>query len=99
MTDKLPRVSAAEAVRALEKAGFFLARQSGSHRILSLSNNEQRFGVKIILTLPALPPAWMPRLAILWPRPSVGPHTHGRARAGRRAAPRVHIAVQKDKMP
>lgn len=33
MTAKLPRVSAAEAVRALEKAGFFLARQSGSHRI------------------------------------------------------------------
>ena len=33
MTDKLPRVSAAEAVRALERAGFFLARQSGSHRI------------------------------------------------------------------
>ncbi|OQB26814.1 MAG: YcfA-like protein [Euryarchaeota archaeon ADurb.Bin190] len=33
MSDKLPRVSAAEAVRALEKAGFFLARQSGSHRI------------------------------------------------------------------
>jgi predicted RNA binding protein YcfA (HicA-like mRNA interferase family) len=33
MTDKLPRVSASEAIRALEKAGFFLARQSGSHRI------------------------------------------------------------------
>ena len=33
MTDKLPRVSAADAVRVLEKAGFFLARQSGSHRI------------------------------------------------------------------
>lgn len=33
MTDKLPRVSAAEAARVLEKAGFFLARQSGSHRI------------------------------------------------------------------
>ena len=31
MTDKLPRVSASEAIRALEKAGFFLARQSGSH--------------------------------------------------------------------
>jgi len=26
-------VSASEAIRALEKAGFFLARQSGSHRI------------------------------------------------------------------
>ena len=33
MTDKFPRVSAAEAARVLEKAGFFLARQSGSHRI------------------------------------------------------------------
>jgi len=29
MTERLPRVSAAEAVRVLEKAGFFLARQSG----------------------------------------------------------------------
>ena len=33
MTDKLPRVNAADAARVLEKAGFFLARQSGSHRI------------------------------------------------------------------
>ena len=33
MTDRLPRVSAAEVVRVLEKAGFYLARQSGSHRI------------------------------------------------------------------
>lgn len=33
MTDKLPRANAADAVRVLEKAGFFLARQSGSHRI------------------------------------------------------------------
>ena len=33
MTGRLPRVSAAEAARVLEKAGFFLARQSGSHRI------------------------------------------------------------------
>jgi predicted RNA binding protein YcfA (HicA-like mRNA interferase family) len=33
MTDRLPRVSAADAVRVLEKAGFFLARQSGSHKI------------------------------------------------------------------
>ncbi|MCX6672774.1 MAG: type II toxin-antitoxin system HicA family toxin, partial [Methanothrix sp.] len=28
-----PRVSASEAIRALEKAGYFLVRQSGSHRI------------------------------------------------------------------
>jgi len=33
MTDRLPRANAADAVRVLEKAGFFLARQSGSHRI------------------------------------------------------------------
>ena len=33
MTDKLPRVNASDAIRALEKAGFFPARQSGSHRI------------------------------------------------------------------
>jgi predicted RNA binding protein YcfA (HicA-like mRNA interferase family) len=33
MTDKLPRVSAADAVRVLEKAEFNLVRQSGSHKI------------------------------------------------------------------
>jgi len=33
MTDKLPRINAADAIRVLEKAGFFLARQSGSHPI------------------------------------------------------------------
>jgi predicted RNA binding protein YcfA (HicA-like mRNA interferase family) len=33
MTEKLHRVSAADAVRVLEKTGFFLARQSGSHKI------------------------------------------------------------------
>jgi predicted RNA binding protein YcfA (HicA-like mRNA interferase family) len=33
LTDKLPRVSAADAVRVLEKAGFYLVRQSGSHKI------------------------------------------------------------------
>ena len=33
MTEKLPRVTAAEAIRALERAGFSLARQSGSHKI------------------------------------------------------------------
>lgn len=33
MTDKFPRANAPDAVRVLEKAGFFLARQSGSHRI------------------------------------------------------------------
>lgn len=33
MTGRLPRVTAAEAIRALERAGFSLARQSGAHRI------------------------------------------------------------------
>lgn len=33
MNVRLPRISAAEVVRVLEKAGFVLARQSGSHRI------------------------------------------------------------------
>lgn len=33
MSDKLPRITAAEVIRALEKAGFFLARQSGKHKI------------------------------------------------------------------
>jgi predicted RNA binding protein YcfA (HicA-like mRNA interferase family) len=30
---RLPRVTAADTIRALEKAGFFPARQSGSHKI------------------------------------------------------------------
>jgi len=33
MTDRLPRMNAAEAIRAIEKAGFILTRQSSSHRI------------------------------------------------------------------
>ena len=33
MMDKLPSINAADAIRVLEKAGFFLARQSGSHKI------------------------------------------------------------------
>jgi predicted RNA binding protein YcfA (HicA-like mRNA interferase family) len=33
MSEKLPRVAADEIIRALEKAGFFLSRQSGSHKI------------------------------------------------------------------
>lgn len=33
MTEKLPRITAAEAIRALEKAGFSFSRQSGSHKI------------------------------------------------------------------
>jgi predicted RNA binding protein YcfA (HicA-like mRNA interferase family) len=33
MSEKLPRITAAETIRALEKTGFFLSRQSGSHKI------------------------------------------------------------------
>ena len=33
MTQKLPRITAGEAITVLEKAGFLLARQSGSHKI------------------------------------------------------------------
>ena len=33
MTQKLPRVTAGEVIKVLEKNGFFLARQSGSHKI------------------------------------------------------------------
>jgi predicted RNA binding protein YcfA (HicA-like mRNA interferase family) len=33
MSSRLPRVSAIEVIRVLEKIGFTLARQSGSHKI------------------------------------------------------------------
>jgi predicted RNA binding protein YcfA (HicA-like mRNA interferase family) len=33
MSEKLPRVTADKVIRALERAGFVLARQSGSHKI------------------------------------------------------------------
>ena len=33
MSDKLTRVTAADIIGALEKADFFLSRQSGSHKI------------------------------------------------------------------
>ena len=33
MSQRLPRVTANEVVRVIEKVGFTLARQSGSHRI------------------------------------------------------------------
>lgn len=33
MTENLPRVTAAKVIRAIEKAGFVLSRQSGSHKI------------------------------------------------------------------
>jgi predicted RNA binding protein YcfA (HicA-like mRNA interferase family) len=33
VTPRLPRATASEAIRALERSGFTLVRQSGSHRI------------------------------------------------------------------
>jgi predicted RNA binding protein YcfA (HicA-like mRNA interferase family) len=33
MSEKLPRITATEAIKALEQAGFFFSRQSGSHKI------------------------------------------------------------------
>ena len=33
MSEKLPRVTASEIIKVLEKRGFVLARQSGSHKI------------------------------------------------------------------
>jgi len=31
--ERLPRITAVEAIKALKRAGFFLTRQSGSHKI------------------------------------------------------------------
>ena len=33
MSERFPRITASEAIKALEKAGFVLVRQSGSHKI------------------------------------------------------------------
>jgi predicted RNA binding protein YcfA (HicA-like mRNA interferase family) len=33
MTEKLPRITATEAIRVLERVGFSFSRQSGSHKI------------------------------------------------------------------
>lgn len=33
MSGRLPRVTASDIIKVLERAGFFLARQSGSHKI------------------------------------------------------------------
>jgi predicted RNA binding protein YcfA (HicA-like mRNA interferase family) len=33
MSDKLPRITARDIIRVLEKQDFFLSRQSGSHKI------------------------------------------------------------------
>jgi predicted RNA binding protein YcfA (HicA-like mRNA interferase family) len=44
MSKKLPRVTAVEVIRVLERRGFYLSRQSGSHRILK---NQERHRVTV----------------------------------------------------
>ena len=41
MSQRLPRVTAGEIIRVLEKAGFALARQSGSHKIYKSSTGKR----------------------------------------------------------
>jgi predicted RNA binding protein YcfA (HicA-like mRNA interferase family) len=41
MTEKLPRLTASEIIRALEKSGFSLSRQSGSHKIYKNSTGNR----------------------------------------------------------
>jgi len=41
MSPRLPRATAKEAIAALEKAGFILARQSGSHKIYKNSSGKR----------------------------------------------------------
>ena len=41
MSQKLPRITAGEASRVLERAGFALARQSGSHKIYKNSQGKR----------------------------------------------------------
>ena len=33
MSEKLPRVTATQVIKVLEKIGFYLSRQSGSHKV------------------------------------------------------------------
>jgi predicted RNA binding protein YcfA (HicA-like mRNA interferase family) len=41
MSEKLPRLTAIEIIRILEKHGFDLARQSGSHKIFKNSEGKR----------------------------------------------------------
>jgi predicted RNA binding protein YcfA (HicA-like mRNA interferase family) len=41
MPEELPRITAKEIIAALEKAGFILARQSGSHKIYKNSDGKR----------------------------------------------------------
>jgi len=47
MMERLPRVIAVEVIKALKRAGFFLARQSGSHKIFK-NRTGKRVTVPII---------------------------------------------------
>ena len=39
MSEKLPRVNAADVIKVLERAGFSFSRQSGSHKIYKNKGN------------------------------------------------------------
>ncbi len=41
MSEKLPRVTAVDTIKALERAGFFFSRQSGSHKIYKNKENKR----------------------------------------------------------
>jgi predicted RNA binding protein YcfA (HicA-like mRNA interferase family) len=41
MTEKLPRITASETIRVLERIGFFFVRQSGSHKIYKNSEGKR----------------------------------------------------------
>ena len=41
MSEKLPRVTALEMIKVLEKCGFVLTRQSGSHKIYKNSSGRR----------------------------------------------------------
>ncbi|MCY7346605.1 MAG: type II toxin-antitoxin system HicA family toxin [Pyrinomonadaceae bacterium] len=41
MSEKLPRLTAAEIIKVLEKCGFVLTRQSGSHKIFKDGNGNR----------------------------------------------------------
>jgi predicted RNA binding protein YcfA (HicA-like mRNA interferase family) len=41
MTEKLPRLSASEIIKVLEKSGFVLTRQTGSHKIYKDSEGKR----------------------------------------------------------
>ncbi len=44
MSEKLPRITAAEVIRMVEKCGFFLTRQSGKHKIYKNKVDSQKGG-------------------------------------------------------